>query len=766
MYWKLFKNDIKHNFFQMFPIAFFIVLSTAFLATSGQLTVRLADSVNRLLEQSETPHLLQMHRGEIDEKRLLSFVDSHPEIEEFQILNFLNIDNALLSFNGGSLKDSVYDNGFSVQSPRFDYLFDLEGELITAKKGEVYVPIFYRTAGLVKSGDTLTIKDRSFHVAGFVRDSQMNAPLSVSKRFVINEEDYEAIKNLGTLEYLIEFRVKNIEDSSKIEAEYSKRNLESVGPPFISYALFRLVNAFSDGITIVTLMLVSFLVIGISLLCIRFSLLANLEEDHRELAVLKAIGISFRDIRTIFLGKYIFIAGISTIFGFLLSFLIRIPLLENMEVFFGETKESFLSVFTALLLSFIVFTVIFLHMNRIAKQLKNPDLHSYLSREEPVFPTFFEDIPQNLRYLTFDLFARRKAYAVMVTVFILCVFLLTLPMSIHSTIIDKRFVNYLGIGTYDIRIDISQAEEHSGDMDLLLAELKKDSSISKFDIFTGKSVDYKTQSGSTQKIWVDFGNPESFPIKYLQGSAPAKDNEISLSKLNADDLSKKVGDRLTLIIDGKEKTLTVSGIFSDLTNGGKSAKANFNVQKDDAARFIIPIELNKSTSAAEWIDKYRPRYSFAKFSDTEAYLKQIFGTTIDMVKTIAWISLGACSLLIFLIVTLFMRMLYLKDLEQIALLKSIGFTDRNIRKQYLIRTSVLLIIGLCTGTTLSRSVTDRLGAAFLSMIGIHGVQFIRDPAFSYLAIPVILFICAISATYLGLAGLNNIDIAQLLKEDI
>lgn len=77
-------------------------------------------------------------------------VEKHQEISDYQILNFLNIDNADLAVNGTSLKDSVYDNGFSVQSPNFDFLQDLDGQLIEAKVGQVYVPIFYYTSGQMK----------------------------------------------------------------------------------------------------------------------------------------------------------------------------------------------------------------------------------------------------------------------------------------------------------------------------------------------------------------------------------------------------------------------------------------------------------------------------------------------------------------------------------------------------------------------------------------------------------------------------------------
>ena len=91
MYWTLLKNDIKYNRLQSFNIAFFIILSVAFLAVAGQLTIRLNDSIHSLLEKAETPHLLQMHTGEINMERMKLFVESHPEIEEYQIFKYRSI---------------------------------------------------------------------------------------------------------------------------------------------------------------------------------------------------------------------------------------------------------------------------------------------------------------------------------------------------------------------------------------------------------------------------------------------------------------------------------------------------------------------------------------------------------------------------------------------------------------------------------------------------------------------------------------------------
>ena len=81
MYWKLLKNDISNNRLQSFNIAFFIILSVAFLAVAAQLAIRLNTSVSTLFKKAKTPHLLQMHTKEIDRERMEVFVESRPEKE-------------------------------------------------------------------------------------------------------------------------------------------------------------------------------------------------------------------------------------------------------------------------------------------------------------------------------------------------------------------------------------------------------------------------------------------------------------------------------------------------------------------------------------------------------------------------------------------------------------------------------------------------------------------------------------------------------------
>lgn len=71
----------------------------------------------------------------------------------------------------------------------------------------------------------------------------------------------------------------------------------------------KMINGITDGIMIAVLVLIGVLVIIVAFLCIRFTLLAKIEEDYKEIGVLKAVGMRVSQIKKLYLAKYGAIAG-------------------------------------------------------------------------------------------------------------------------------------------------------------------------------------------------------------------------------------------------------------------------------------------------------------------------------------------------------------------------------------------------------------------------------------------------------------------------
>lgn len=73
--------------------------------------------------------------------------------------------------------------------------------------------------------------------------------------------------------------------------------------------------------------------------------------------------------------------------------------------------------------------------------------------------------------------------------------------------------------------------------------------------------------------------------------------------MNAKELNKKVGDSLVLLNDGKEINMTVSGIYQDITNGGRTAKARMPFDPKTVLWYVVAMDVKPDIrSARRWIN--------------------------------------------------------------------------------------------------------------------------------------------------------------------
>lgn len=773
MYSKLIKNDIRKNKLITVTITIFILLAAMLTSLAAVLMVNLSGAIDHLMLEAKTPHFMQMHSGEINIDRFKSFVESQNNIETFQILEFLNIDGAEIIIGEDSLAGSVQDNGLSKQSEKFDFLFDLNGEIVYPSDGEIYVPIYYMKEGQANMGDTVMIHGTSFTIAGFLRDSQMNAALISSKRFLVSDHDFETVRDFGMLEYLIEFRLLDRSAIGAFESAYIDANLEANGPPGVTYSLFRLANAIIDGIMIAVLILISILVILVTFLCIRFTLLAKIEEDYKEIGVLKAIGLRVSHIKKLYLAKYGAIAAVACILGFLGSLVFQEPLMENIRLYMGESDNAFLGPIFGLIGAAIIFLVIVLYVNGVLRQFRNISAAEAIRFGAPqekskTTRNFLLSKNRLLSTNVFlgikDILSRKKLYVTMLLVLVISLFILVVPQNIYSTISSRNFMTYMGIGSCDMRLDVHQTDHISEKAAEVADRMAQDPDISKYTVLTSKMFDISMDDGTAQRLKVELGDHSIFPIEYSRGRAPQTETEIALSTLNVDDLEKTVGDEIILVIDGEEKRLSICGIYSDITNGGKTAKAVFNANQADVLWSIIPVEFYDNRTVDTKVSQYKEEFSFAKVSKIDDYVEQTFGTVVNSLKKASYASIAATILLTVLVTLLFMKMLIMKDRSSISILKSLGFTSRDISRQYVTRSMVVLVIGVLVGTVLSNTLGELVGIALILSFGASTFHFEINPLFAYLFSPFLVTVCVYVATLFGVSNIHSLKVSEHIKE--
>lgn len=772
MYYRLLVNDIRKSKAISLTTMMFVAAAAMLVTLVAILVVNLSGAIDTLMAQAKTPHFTQMHAGELDMARLAVFAEQNEAVADFQVMEFLNVDGAHFLFADGSLADSVQDNGFSVQSENFDFLLDLDGNVITAADGEMYVPITYLQDGIAQIGETVSVAGKTFTVAGALRDSQMQPLLSSSKRFLVSQNDFTTLKQYGSVEYLIEFRLHDLDRLGAFQAAYTAAGLEANGPT-VTYPLFWLFNGLSDGLMIAVILLVSAIVIAIAFLCIHFTLLAKIEDDYREIGVMKAIGLHISDIKKIYLTKYVVIAGAGSLIGYGLSFVFRDPLLANIRLYMGESNQVALAPVFGIVGIFVVYLAIIAYVNGVLERFRKISpaeaIRFGVSQDKSVRGRHWDlSINKLLGVNVFvgikDVFSRKGLYTTMLSVLVLATFIIIVPQNLHNTIAAKSFVTYMGVGDSDLRIDIQQTDHIPTKAADISTALENDPSISRFVVLTTKTFHVKLDDGSEESLKIELGDHSVFPLTYVEGHAPAAENEIALSVLIAREMDKKVGDVITLVIHGREKAQIVSGIYSDVTNGGKTAKAVFPDDSADTMWSVITADLVNSALVEQKVTEYSDRFAFAKVSDIAEYIRQTYGGTISAIGKASSTAVGVALTLTVLITLLFMRMLVAKDRYAIAVMKAFGFTNADIKVQYGARSVFVLVIGVLLGTLLANTLGEVLAGAVIASFGAASFKFIVNPVLAYLLSPLMMAGVVLVATIFGTLDAGQIKISENIKE--
>lgn len=752
---------------------------SAFLVSSGAgMIIKLIDSIENLFSESNAPHFVQMHSGEIEQTEIDSWSSRNSLVRNQQTVEMVNIDgaNVLLGNNEQQETNSVMDISFVKQNEVFDFLLDLENQIIQVSSGEIGVPIYYMQRDNLGIGDKVRISngafDKEFTIGYFVRDALMNPSIVHSKRFLVNEVDYETLKNtLGEMEYLIEFQLTAMSKLSEFSHTYQSSSLPNRGPT-VDYHTFKILNALTDGIVAAVIILVSFLLIIIASLCLRLTILATVEEDYREIGVMKAIGIELNYIIRIYLVKYIAIAAIACITGYLVSLFISPLFTKNIMLYAGTASENILQYvipFISIILIFlIVITFCRLTFRRFNKITAVEALRSGSIGETKISKGFLSLTKSKyLEVNSFlglkDIFGRLKIFGLLFFVFVVCSIIIIVPVNFLNTIQSPSFITYMGIGQSDIRIDLQQSEDIVQRFKNVITYIEDDEDVEQFSPLITSRFKVINSDGIYENISVETGDLSVFPLEYLEGQAPTRENEIALSYLNGNELDKSVGDTLRLITDnhGNEEEMLVSGIYQDITNGGRTAKALLPENHENVLWYVVSLDVKPHISIAEKIDEYTKAFHPTKVTHLQGYLVQTLGNTIDQLVLLTIISTVIAIFVSILITSLFMRMLVAKDSSEIAIMRSLGFSSKDIQVQYVARVLLVMVIGIILGTIFSNTIGQSIVSVLWSFMGASQIEFIINPIHAYVLCPIMLMTSVIVTTIISTSSIEKSNISGM-----
>ena len=768
---RLLKADLARGTVVAATLTALIALASMLMSAGTSLVVDSLAATSRLSTQAKLPDLVQMHAGTVDSETIDQWAATRSDIADHEVIKTLPVPRQELTINGRNQSESYNEPAFVTSPKRLDLLLDDQGNPVDPRPGEVVLPIHYRAIEAADVGDTVTVtaggRTTTLKVVGFARDAQMNAAMIPSKRLVISSEDFSTLEQqIAEPEYLIEFILADgARPGSVINSYKEEAGLPSNGQD-LSASMIELANSLNTMLIVAVALVVAIVLAVVAMLALRYTVLAAIESDLAQIAVLKAIGAPHSRIRSLYVIKYLALSAVGATVGYAAGQPLATKLEAPTTLYLGTPPRTVWSVgipiLAVLVLAAIIVGFTWLSLRRVGRISTIEALHSGTSAS--LRPRRQRWRLSGVRRLPVQVWlgareALRPSNALLLGVLALCTFTMVLPTNVSTTLSNPQVATYLGVGQADLRIDVRTGVQ---DLATVEKEIDSDPRVTRHTTVLRRSYKMSTSRGGWEPVIIDIGNHGAFPMKYISGHRPTTDDEVSLSYSQAKATGAKEGSTVTVQTADGDKDLTVTGVYQDITNNGKTAKATF----DDGAPAlwqVIYADTHSTDQASAFARDLNEKYPGIQAIGMNQYASQFFGATGSQVHRITMMACAIALGLSFLITVLFTVLIVSRERPQLGVLLALGCTRGAIARQYLIRFGVLALTGIALGLLGSFTLGASAIGAVMSSRGAPDPQLLPNPWLVGLLLPGALLATVIGAVALALRRLRTMSLSTSLS---
>ena len=737
---KLLVNDFRKRAWKNIILFVFMCLSVTIAATVVLMLSQLFSSITSMYETAKPPHFLQMHMGTIDQADIDEFNEHFEGITYWQTAPMIDLygENIAVSRDDRyyTLEDCRLDISFVKQNNEYDVLLDGKRMPLNLMPGEIGVPIIVLDQYDISLGDNIIISadgiEKRFTVAAYVYDGMMNSTICSSTRFLISDADFDQLSgNIGETEYLIEtyFADSSLASTYQTAYEQSEKDLPKNGQA-ITYTIIFLLSALTDILTAFVFVLAGAMLIIVAVICLRYVILAELEDDVVEIGTMKSIGIPDKGIENLYLAKVRILMSAAGVVGFLLAMLLLPEFTGHISRFFGEQSLDVLSLLLAVVAVAFIYCIILLFANKILKRIKKKTIVDLLvlndgfGKKVKVKSGLYKSRRLSTNALI-GLQEARKGYGIVFTLMLIITMLVMVPLRSLQAMQAQDFVTYMGSPICDLLVEVTQGdslEERNAKLSSLLSE--ETDGIENFDVLRRVRLQAFSNTGEPVGVHIDTGSSAGEGIVYLNGSNPSDEKHIALSYLLADELGKEVGDTVDITTDNQTYRLEVCGIYQDVTSGGKTAKTIYDFPGESSEKYTYLFELSNNVSVDKFADDLKAKLgSGYSIKSMDVFLEQTLGgVTTRLSQAVYMVILTGMVITVF-IVLLFMELRIARTIRALAKKIAVGIPIKAICIQELYPMLFTGSIGAAAGVVLTELIGEKVVSVLFSLLGLGITSF-------------------------------------------
>ena len=785
------KKDLKRKKTMNVILLLFIIMAATFLASSVNNLITITGAVDHFLEMANTPDQLIVMTGEEQRLPMDDFLEQCSAVREYGVADVLVLTDESIEILDSAKEPGKrqYDRGNTLSlgtAPQnFLKVFDEEGNPLVLNAGEIALTKNQIDRNNLQTGDKIRIKNGDitldFILVGVAKDAVFDSEMMGFKRAFISDIDYETLmddsiqNNFHTLIYSV-----NYLDKDKFQEEYKNNDFQIISN--IDKATVKMCYIF-DMLIAAILIIVSVCLILIAFLILRFTIVFTIQEDYKEIGIMKAIGIKDLSIKGIYMLKYFAIALLGAFLGLILSFPFQKVLISkaitNIVVTDVESNEV-VNVLCAVAVVLIVLLFCYGSAGKIKKisaiEAIRRGSNGERYRTKTSINLFKRKHMLPAIYLAWnDIFSHVKQYLVLAIIFCIGTLLIQLPLTAIHTLKDDSVIRNLSMQEADVFINNRNMEKYI---------MEKDDSLVRSDM---KGIEKKfADNGLSAKVWVEIGytipcygnNPDDIHNFYtiqqigkeeddydlISGRMPVLDNEVMITEKTAATFEVEIGDSVYFKNGDKTDEFVITGIYQSMINMGdgfrvsKSAKLDYHYI---SGVFSMEALVDCDLSTEELKEKTQEIFPDYEISTPREFANSMIGGIMDTMDTFKIFIIGMVLIINILITVLMMKTLITREHGEIAMLKSIGFRNKTIRGWQSTRIILILFTAILTGTVMSKILAPFTISPIFAMMGATSIKLVTEPLEAYVMIPIILIITTGLAAYLCSGEVKKVDLKEI-----
>ncbi|MEE1465253.1 MAG: ABC transporter permease, partial [Clostridium sp.] len=709
-----------------------------------------------------------------DEQKITAFMKAKG-IDEYQIEHDITLPLSVMRFNG---RNDLESSGcFATTLPKtYNFLFDENNKTPDIQPGEVGIPLTMKHQLNLQLNDTFQIlrgtRTYTYNITSFVRDSVYGSDMMGQKRIILHPADYQIQYDITQdIDHAVVLSVNDGPNTKQLEYDMQKAGLpnailvdkETAELSFMGVSLGTSAMLLMSGIILLCM----------SFLIIRFTILFQIESNYAEIGIMKAIGFQHSQIKPLYLMKYMGVTVIGVIIGFFAS----IPfakLLASMQAgivpLMPGNTGTYLSLIIVILIPSLVYTVTTLVLRKLKKQSTMDAIRQgnegETYKEHSHFTLAKTRLHKLHNFLAFnDLMAHRKHFLMMVIIYAFCMILILVPLTLKDAFQKDTFLQILKISTGDL---YSQQNGGISVKDLKEKRAKVRRDLKAYD--ENVRVDMETMTsaslsdnGLNTSVYL-MKRADGNTITFDHGKAPKLSNELALSTTLAKRYGKTVGDSISMEYEGKKHTYLISGIYSSMMNLGNNILAG-DIDYEYAYTGYLVIHLSQDEQANQQIaEAIKKEYTDLKLIDSKQMTKSFSGDMPQQITMMSNLIISIILIIIFALTILFSKLHMLRAKKAIALMRSMGYAKRNIRRWLFARCMIQVLSGLLLGILVHTFCTNGLLEAYLESMGMGSVELRSAPFNMYVLYPLLFLLSAMAAQWLVNRTIPAWNIKDLSEE--